>query len=67
MNLESFLKMNEVQAMAFYEALEMLKTKKGWNNEQVKQYLQNSEELRNEFCKVMVNFVLGLANELEVK
>ncbi|MGP1493750.1 MAG: hypothetical protein ACTTIS_00170 [Streptobacillus sp.] len=67
MNLENFLKMNEVQAMAFCEALEMLKAKKGWNNEQVKQYLQNSEELRNEFCKVMVNFVLGLANELEVK
>lgn len=67
MNLENFLKMDEVQAMAFYEALEMLKAKKGWNNEQVKQYLQNSEELRNEFCKVMVDFVLGLANELEVK
>lgn len=67
MNLENFLKMNEVQELAFYEALKMLQDKKGWSNEQVKQYLQNSEELRNEFCKVMVNFVLGLANELEVK
>nr|DAS83639.1 MAG TPA: hypothetical protein [Caudoviricetes sp.] len=67
MNLENFLKMNEVQELAFYEALKMLQAKKGWNNEQVKQYLQNSEELRNEFCKVMVDFVLGLANELEVK
>lgn len=67
MNLENFLKMDEVQELAFYEALKMLQDKKGWSNEQVKQYLQNSEELRNEFCKVMVNFVLGLANELEVK
>lgn len=67
MNLENFLKMNEVQELAFYEALKMLQDKKGWSNKQVKQYLQNSEELRNEFCKVMVNFVLGLANELEVK
>ena len=67
MNLENFLKMNEVQELAFYEALKMLQAKKGWSNEQVKQYLQNSEELRNEFCKVMVDFVLGLANELEVK
>lgn len=67
MNLENFLKMDEVQELAFYEALKMLQDKKGWSNEQVKQYLQNSEELRNEFCKVMVDFVLGLANELEVK
>ena len=67
MNLENFLKMDEVQELAFYEALKMLQDKKGWSNEQVKQNLQNSEELRNEFCKVMVDFVLGLANELEVK
>lgn len=67
MKLENFLKMDEVQELAFYEVLKMLQAKKGWSNEQVKQYLQNSEELRNEFCNVMVNFVLGLANELEVK
>lgn len=67
MKLENFLKMDEVQAIAFGSALEMLKAKKGWSNEQVKQYLQNSEELRKEFCNVMVNFVIGLANELEIK
>lgn len=67
MKLENFLKMDEVQELAFYEALKMLQAKKGWSNEQVKQYLQNSEELRKEFCDVMVNFVIGLANELEVK
>lgn len=67
MKLENFLKMDEVQELAFYEALKMLQTKKGWSNEQVKQYLQNSEELRKEFCNVMVNFVIGLANELEIK
>lgn len=67
MKLENFLKMDEVQELAFYEALKMLQDKKGWSNEQVKQYLQNSEELRKEFCNVMVNFVIGLANELEVK
>lgn len=67
MKLENFLKMDEVQAMAFYEALKMLKEKTGFSDEQVKQYLQNSEQLRKEFCNVMVNFVIGLANELEIK
>ena len=67
MKLENFLKMDEVQELAFYEVLKMLQAKKGWSNEQVKQYLQNSEELRKEFCNVMVNFVIGLANELEIK